>query len=44
MEGVQRGISSGALEHGTLLSESEQLIAWFQAKVVRLLGSVPEGD
>ena len=35
VEGVQRGISSGALEHGTLLPESEQLIAWFQASVVR---------
>jgi phenylpropionate dioxygenase-like ring-hydroxylating dioxygenase large terminal subunit len=44
VEGVQRGIGSGALEHGTLLSESEQLIAWFQTKVVDYLGSVPAGD
>ena len=44
VEGVQRGISSGALEHGTLLPESEQLIAWFQSRVVDGLGSVPAGD
>jgi phenylpropionate dioxygenase-like ring-hydroxylating dioxygenase large terminal subunit len=29
--GVQRGISSGALEHGVLMSHSEQLIGHFQA-------------
>jgi len=30
VEGVQRGIASGALEHGWLLGRSEQLIAHFQ--------------
>jgi phenylpropionate dioxygenase-like ring-hydroxylating dioxygenase large terminal subunit len=29
--GVQRGVSSGALEHGFLMSRSEQLIGHFQA-------------
>jgi phenylpropionate dioxygenase-like ring-hydroxylating dioxygenase large terminal subunit len=29
--GVQRGVSSGALEHGVLMSRSEQLIGHFQA-------------
>jgi nitrite reductase/ring-hydroxylating ferredoxin subunit len=29
--GVQRGVSSGALEHGVLMSHSEQLIGHFQA-------------
>jgi phenylpropionate dioxygenase-like ring-hydroxylating dioxygenase large terminal subunit len=31
VEGVQRGISSGALEHGYLMGHSEQLIGHFQA-------------
>ena len=31
VEGVQRGVASGALEHGVLMSHSEQLIAHFQA-------------
>jgi len=31
VEGVQRGVSSGALEHGVLMSRSEQLIGHFQA-------------
>jgi choline monooxygenase len=31
VEGVQHGVASGALEHGVLMSESEQLIAHFQA-------------
>ena len=31
VEGVQRGIASGALEHGFLMSRSEQLIGHFQA-------------
>ena len=47
VEAVQRGIASGALEAGTLLPESEQLIAHFQSLVVEALagqGSVPEGD
>ena len=30
VEGVQRGIASGALEHGNLMSRSEQLIGNFQ--------------
>jgi choline monooxygenase len=30
VEGVQRGIASGALEHGFLMSRSEQLIGHFQ--------------
>jgi choline monooxygenase len=29
--GVQRGVSSGALERGVLMSRSEQLIGHFQA-------------
>ncbi len=41
VEGVQRGIASGALDHGLLLPESEQLIAWFQARVVEALGAEP---
>src|SRR6478735_885800 len=39
VEAVQRGVSSGGLETGTLLAESEQLIAWFQTRVVEALGS-----
>jgi phenylpropionate dioxygenase-like ring-hydroxylating dioxygenase large terminal subunit len=31
VEGVQRGLDSGAVEHGVLMSHSEQLIAHFQA-------------
>jgi phenylpropionate dioxygenase-like ring-hydroxylating dioxygenase large terminal subunit len=31
VEGVQRGVASGALDRGVLMSESEQLIAHFQA-------------
>jgi choline monooxygenase len=30
VEGVHRGIASGALEHGVLLTHSEQLIGHFQ--------------
>lgn len=37
VEGVQRGISSGALEAGVLLPESERLIAHFQSLVVEAL-------
>ena len=44
VEAVQRGVSSGGLETGTLLAESEQLIAWFQTRVVEALGSDLEGD
>jgi hypothetical protein len=32
-------MTSGALEHGTLMPESEQLIAWFQTSVVDALGA-----
>ena len=39
VEAVQRGIASGGLEAGTLLPESEQLIAWFQSLVVDALGA-----
>jgi phenylpropionate dioxygenase-like ring-hydroxylating dioxygenase large terminal subunit len=31
VEGVQRGVASGAVEHGVLMSHSEQLITHFQA-------------
>jgi phenylpropionate dioxygenase-like ring-hydroxylating dioxygenase large terminal subunit len=31
VEGVQRGVASGAIEHGVLMSRSEQLIGHFQA-------------
>ncbi len=31
VEGVQRGVASGGVEHGVLMSHSEQLIAHFQA-------------
>ena len=37
VESVQRGISSGALEAGVLLPESERLIARFQALVLEAL-------
>jgi choline monooxygenase len=39
VEAVQRGIASGGLDAGTLLAESEQLIAWFQSLVVDALGA-----
>ena len=39
VEAVQRGMASGGLEHGTLLPESEQLIAWFHMSVVDALGA-----
>src|SRR4029453_16768735 len=38
VESVQRGIGSGALEAGTLMPESEKLIAHFQTLVVEALG------
>ena len=38
VEGVQRGVASGALEHGVLMSHSEQLIAHFQALTATALG------
>ncbi|HEX6724448.1 MAG TPA: aromatic ring-hydroxylating dioxygenase subunit alpha [Gaiella sp.] len=39
VENVQRGVASGGLAAGTLLPESEKLIAWFQSLVVEELGS-----
>jgi choline monooxygenase len=39
VENVQSGVASGGLEAGTLLPESEKLIAWFQSLVVEELGS-----
>ena len=39
VEAVQRGIASGGLEAGTLMPESERLIAHFQEQVVEALGS-----
>ena len=42
VEGVQRGIASGGLEAGTLLPESERLVAHFQALVVEALGAEPD--
>ncbi len=44
VENVQRGVASGGLEAGTLLSESEKLIAWFQSLVVEALGSGGSGS
>ena len=41
VETVQRGISSGGLESGVLMPESEKLIAHFQSLVVEALGSDP---
>jgi phenylpropionate dioxygenase-like ring-hydroxylating dioxygenase large terminal subunit len=38
VEGVQRGVSAGAIEHGKLLAEGEQLVADFQRRVVAALG------
>jgi phenylpropionate dioxygenase-like ring-hydroxylating dioxygenase large terminal subunit len=40
VEGVQRGVASGALASGTLLPESEKLIAHFQSLVVEALGAM----
>ena len=39
VEGVQRGAGSGALEHGVLMSGSEQLIGHFQALTAAALSS-----
>jgi choline monooxygenase len=38
VEGVQRGVAAGGLEHGVLMSHSEQLIAHFQALTSAALG------
>jgi phenylpropionate dioxygenase-like ring-hydroxylating dioxygenase large terminal subunit len=37
VEGVQRGVSSGALEHGRLMSDAERLIVRFQQQVAEAL-------
>jgi hypothetical protein len=37
VERVQKGVRSGAIEHGRLLLESERLIAHFQSQVVEAL-------
>jgi phenylpropionate dioxygenase-like ring-hydroxylating dioxygenase large terminal subunit len=39
VEGVQRGVASGAIERGVLMSQSEQLIAHFQALTAAALSS-----
>ncbi len=38
VEGVQRGVGSGALERGVLMSQSEQLIGHFEALTAAALG------
>ena len=38
VECVQRGVASGVIEHGVLMSRSEQLIAHFQALTAAALG------
>jgi len=38
VEGVQRGVASGHVDHGVLMSHSEQLIAHFQALTAAALG------
>ncbi|MFN2470823.1 MAG: aromatic ring-hydroxylating dioxygenase subunit alpha [Gaiellaceae bacterium] len=37
VENVQQGVRTGVLERGHLLAESEQLVAWFQARVAEAL-------
>jgi phenylpropionate dioxygenase-like ring-hydroxylating dioxygenase large terminal subunit len=37
VESVQRGVRSGAIEHGRLLPESEQLVAGFQRRIAEAL-------
>jgi phenylpropionate dioxygenase-like ring-hydroxylating dioxygenase large terminal subunit len=41
VEGVQRGLASGTLEHGYLMGHSEQLIGHFQALTRAALGDLP---
>ena len=41
VEVVQRGVSSGALEHGRLMGEAEQLIVRFQQQVAEALAGSP---
>ena len=38
VEGVQRGVAAGAIDHGVLMSHSEQLIAHFQTLTAAALG------
>ena len=37
VESVQCGVRSGAIEHGRLLPESEQLVAGFQRRILETL-------
>jgi Ring hydroxylating alpha subunit (catalytic domain) len=37
VEGVQRGVAAGAIEHGRLMGEAERLIVHFQEQVVEAL-------
>jgi carnitine monooxygenase subunit len=39
VESVQQGVRSGAIEHGRLLPESEQLVAGFQQRIREALGT-----
>ena len=42
VESVQRGVSSGALEHGRLLLNAEPLLAAFQSWVADAVDSEPD--
>src|SRR3954451_14387710 len=42
VEGVQRGLAAGGLEHGFLMGRSEQLIGHFQSLTRRALAGSPE--
>ena len=37
LSGIRRGVSSGALEHGRLMSDAERLIVRFQQQVAEAL-------
>jgi choline monooxygenase len=41
VEGVQRGMAAGGVEHGYLMGHSEQLIGHFQTLTRTALGEVP---
>jgi choline monooxygenase len=41
VERVQRGVRSGAVEHGHLLAGSERLVAHFQRRLAAQLGDEP---
>jgi phenylpropionate dioxygenase-like ring-hydroxylating dioxygenase large terminal subunit len=41
VEGVQRGVAAGAVEHGRLMGEAERLIVHFQQQVVEALAGSP---